>query len=119
MQVARQATEWMRQAAAGDPRARQQLAEAQQRVREVLAAQPRVELIHDEPGYLHAVFRSPTMGFPDDVEFLFDEAAGLIHFRSASRLGRGDLGVNRARIEEIRRLLEITRGRTTATPTAG
>jgi uncharacterized protein (DUF1499 family) len=35
------------------------------------------------------------------VEFYVDEAAGLIHFRSASRLGEGDMGVNRQRMEML------------------
>lgn len=80
--------------------------EAQQRLRDLLAGEQRVELLRDEPGYLHAVFRSATMAFPDDVEFYFDEAAGLIHFRSASRLGKGDLGVNRARMERLSAALQ-------------
>jgi uncharacterized protein (DUF1499 family) len=42
------------------------------------------------------------MGFVDDVEFLLDEKARVIHVRSASRLGRKDFGVNRERIEAIR-----------------
>jgi len=42
------------------------------------------------------------MGFRDDVEFWVDRSAGVIHFRSASRLGSEDLGVNRARMETIR-----------------
>ena len=42
------------------------------------------------------------MGFVDDVEFWADPAAGVIQLRSASRLGRKDFGVNRARIEDIR-----------------
>jgi uncharacterized protein (DUF1499 family) len=74
---------------------------AQERVRQILDAEPRAEVLRDEPGYLHAVFRSPIMGFPDDVEIYFDEPAGLIHFRSASRLGRSDLGVNYARMERL------------------
>ena len=41
--------------------------------------------------------------FTDDVEFYFDEP-GTIHFRAASRVGHSDMGVNRDRIEEIRRL---------------
>jgi uncharacterized protein (DUF1499 family) len=41
--------------------------------------------------------------FVDDVEFLADDAAKVIHVRSASRLGRSDLGVNRKRIELIRK----------------
>lgn len=76
-------------------------AEAQEHIRAILAARPRVEILRDEPGYIHAVFRSATMGFPDDVELYLDEAAGLIHFRSAARLGGGDLGVNRARMEDL------------------
>lgn len=42
------------------------------------------------------------MGFVDDVEFLLDAGARVIHVRSASRLGRRDFGVNRARIEALR-----------------
>lgn len=77
------------------------IAEVQARLRAILADRPRVELLRDEPGYMHAVFRSATMGYPDDVEFYFDEAAGLLHYRSAARLGYGDMGVNRARIEQL------------------
>ena len=40
--------------------------------------------------------------FVDDVEFLLDDATGQIYFRSASRVGRSDLGVNRRRMEAIR-----------------
>jgi uncharacterized protein (DUF1499 family) len=42
----------------------------------------------------------------DDVEFTFDETAGLIHFRSAARLGYGDMGMNRARMEAIQTAYE-------------
>ena len=34
-----------------------------------------------------------------------DRTAGVIHVRSASRLGRKDFGVNRERIEALRRQL--------------
>jgi len=40
--------------------------------------------------------------FVDDVEFWFDPAANVVQVRSASRIGRKDFGVNRARIENIR-----------------
>lgn len=76
-------------------------AAAQARIRAALAGEPRVEILRDEPGYLHAVFRSATMSYPDDVEFYLDQGAGLIHIRSASRLGQGDMGVNRARAERL------------------
>ena len=42
------------------------------------------------------------MRFVDDVEFWYDPATQAIAVRSASRIGRKDFGVNRARIEAIR-----------------
>ena len=65
----------------------------------------RVKVVTSGPNYLHAEFTSRLMGYVDDVEFHLDEQAGVIHARSASRLGRSDLGVNRERIESIRALL--------------
>ncbi len=59
-------------------------------------------VIRQEGNYLYAEYRSKLMRFVDDVEILYDEKAGLIHVRSASRLGRRDFGVNRARVEAIR-----------------
>ncbi|MFZ4662782.1 MAG: DUF1499 domain-containing protein [Caldilineaceae bacterium] len=76
---------------------------AHQRLLAVIQAMPRATVITTEPEYIYAEFRSRLMSFVDDVEFYLDDAAKQIHFRSASRLGRGDLGVNRQRMEEIRR----------------
>ena len=45
------------------------------------------------------------MGFVDDVEFYFDDMSKTVHIRSASRLGKGDLNVNRKRMESIREQL--------------
>jgi uncharacterized protein (DUF1499 family) len=47
-------------------------------------------VIRQEGGYLYAEYRSKLMRFVDDVEFFHDDKAGLIHVRSASRLGRRD-----------------------------
>ena len=71
-------------------------------LRSMLRAKPRVELVVYKDNYLYAEFASRIMGFIDDVEFVLDEKAGVIHVRSASRLGRSDFGVNRDRIETIR-----------------
>ena len=54
------------------------------------------------PDYLYAQFTTRWLKFVDDTEFWLAPAEGVIHVRSASRIGRGDLGANRARIEEIR-----------------
>lgn len=62
----------------------------------------RVNVVTEAPGYLYAEFKSRGMGYVDDVEFLLDAKAGVVHVRSASRLGVRDFGVNRARIESIR-----------------
>ncbi|MFO7540071.1 MAG: DUF1499 domain-containing protein [Chloroflexota bacterium] len=71
----------------------------------ILHEMPRSTIRYTDPTYIHAEFRSPTWGFVDDVEFYFDEANQLIHFRSAARLGEGDMGINRARMEEIREFM--------------
>jgi uncharacterized protein (DUF1499 family) len=63
------------------------------------------KVIKREPGYLYAQFTTRLMKYVDDVEFWFDPDAKVIHFRSASRLGSSDLGVNRKRIESIREKL--------------
>lgn len=59
-------------------------------------------VVRQDAGYLYAEFRSRLMGFVDDVEFSVSAKEGVIHVRSASRLGRRDYGVNRARVESIR-----------------
>ncbi|MDO8177784.1 MAG: DUF1499 domain-containing protein [Undibacterium sp.] len=59
-------------------------------------------VITQEDTYLYAEFTSKILKFTDDVEFVLDEPAGVIQMRSASRLGRKDLGVNRKRLETIR-----------------
>ena len=55
----------------------------------------------NEPGYVWVEFRTPGFGFIDDVEFRLAGEERLIHFRSASRIGRSDFGVNRKRLQRI------------------
>ncbi|MGH8747261.1 MAG: DUF1499 domain-containing protein [Burkholderiales bacterium] len=79
--------------------------EAMAAVRRAVDGMPRATVLRHEPDYLYAQFRSRLLGFVDDVEFAYDQKAGVIQVRSASRLGRRDFGVNRARIEAIRALI--------------
>ena len=58
---------------------------------------------HDRILFDEEKFR--LLGFGDDVELLFDAPSGAFQVRSASRLGRRDYGVNRARVEKLRRLI--------------
>jgi len=68
----------------------------------VVAAAPGARIVRATPEYLYAEFRSRIMRFVDDVEFALDAARGVIHVRSASRVGVRDFGVNRARVEALR-----------------
>jgi uncharacterized protein (DUF1499 family) len=63
------------------------------------------KLITNAPDYLYAQYTTPLMKYVDDVEFWFDPAAGVIQVRSASRIGKSDLGLNRKRIEAVRAAL--------------
>ncbi len=76
--------------------------QARDALRRAIESMPRATVIRQAPNYLYAEFRSRLLGFVDDVEFTCDEKAHAIHVRSASRLGRSDFGVNRARVEAIR-----------------
>ena len=75
-------------------------------VERVLLGLVEANIVKSRDGYLYAEFTSRLMRYVDDVEFLEDSTAGVIHVRSASRLGYSDLGVNRKRIENIRGLLK-------------
>ena len=74
-------------------------------LRRAMESMQRATLISVERNYLYAEFRSRLMRFVDDVELYYDERAGLVQVRSASRLGRRDFGVNRARVEALRRAI--------------
>jgi uncharacterized protein (DUF1499 family) len=59
-----------------------------------------LEAVEINDSYLYFTSKSAIFGFVDDVEFhLTDE--GNLQFRSASRVGHSDLGVNEKRINEI------------------
>lgn len=51
--------------------------------------------------YLAATFQSSLFGFIDDVEARLDVKNNHLHFRSASRVGHSDLGVNRKRVKHL------------------
>jgi uncharacterized protein (DUF1499 family) len=75
-------------------------------LKKVIESMERTKIIEETNNYLYAEFKSKLMGYVDDVEFYLDEGANVIHVRSASRLGKSDLGVNRQRVEEIRAKLK-------------
>jgi uncharacterized protein (DUF1499 family) len=87
-------------------RYRKPRAEAKEVLKEALRSLLRMKLVEEDEAYLHYEVTSLLLRFVDDVEFLFDDETKTIHFRSASRTGYGDLGVNRTRMEQVRGLVE-------------
>jgi uncharacterized protein (DUF1499 family) len=74
---------------------------AMSRLIEILQSEERAKLISVEKNYIRAEFTSRIFRFVDDVEFYMDRNNKKIHFRSSSRIGRGDWGVNRKRMEQL------------------
>lgn len=63
-------------------------------------------IVNTQNGYVAAIHQSKLFGFVDDVEFRHDAEAGLLHIRSASRVGYSDLGANRKRAELLKSLIQ-------------
>jgi uncharacterized protein (DUF1499 family) len=82
------------------------LADARQKLIELLENSKHNRLISAETDYIHAEFRSLIFNFVDDVEFYFSSEDRIIHVRSASRTGYYDFGVNRRRVERLRGTFE-------------
>ena len=84
------------------------LAEVWPALLDELEATPRVTVVRQSDGgdrYLHAEFVTALMRYVDDVEFSAAPGASQIELRSASRVGYGDMGANRDRIEVLRAAL--------------
>ena len=83
---------------------RGEVKEAQQRLLTIVKKLDRAIIKDVREDYILIEFTSTFFRFIDDVEFYFPVTTGdktMIHFRSASRLGHSDLGVNRKRFEQI------------------
>jgi uncharacterized protein (DUF1499 family) len=76
------------------------------RLKQIIESMERSTINQVSDDYLYAEFSSKLMGFVDDVEFYAPPGESVIHTRTAARLGKSDLGVNRKRTEAIRALFE-------------
>ncbi|MHB1485256.1 MAG: DUF1499 domain-containing protein [Saccharofermentanales bacterium] len=65
-----------------------------------------IVIVKDENNYIYAIATTPLMRFHDDIEIHFDESSRTIRFRSASRAGYSDMGLNRQRYDKIVKLYE-------------
>lgn len=75
------------------------LKEQMSKVQKAISEMSGVEVKQNSDNYLYAVFTTKIMRFKDDVEVYLDDESKILHFRSASRVGYSDLGVNRKRYE--------------------
>ncbi|SJM96234.1 conserved exported hypothetical protein [Crenothrix polyspora] len=75
-------------------------------LRTTLKKHDRTIITHETATTLHAEAVSLVFSFVDDIDIILDANAGLIHIRSASRVGHSDFGVNRKRIEALRSQLQ-------------
>lgn len=82
----------------GDPLA------AMAKIERIIDDLSRAEVVFREGGYLRAEFTSRIFRFIDDVEVMLNRAEGILDIRSSSRVGNSDFGVNRRRVELIRKL---------------
>ena len=81
------------------------MVKAREAVLSVLQTMKRTRVVTVENNYIHAECRSLVFRFVDDLEFYFEEQKSLVHIKSESRVGYSDLGVNRRRVEDLRRQL--------------
>jgi len=70
-------------------------------LRDVVEAFPRTTVTTTGDNYLRAEAKSRIFRFIDDLELLVAADRELI-VRSASRVGRGDMGVNGRRVDQLR-----------------
>ncbi|SKA71458.1 DUF1499 domain-containing protein [Desulfobaculum bizertense] len=82
--------------------------EVMARLKAAITTIPQSTVQQEDGNYIHATFRVKFLFIPftDDVECLYSPEQSKIHIRSASRSGYWDFGVNRQRVEKIRRLFE-------------
>lgn len=79
--------------------------ESLEHLRGILESTPGVTLVVSTDSYLRAKCTTRFLRFVDDLELLTDPDNEVIHVRSASRVGTWDFGVNRRRVESLRRRL--------------
>ncbi len=77
-------------------------AEAREKLVTILGSMKRTKIVSTRDDYIHAECTSALFRYVDDVEYYLDDEKKIIHFRSSSRLGYYDWGINRRRMERIR-----------------
>ncbi len=75
----------------------------------ILENTPRIEITEIDEDYLHAEATSRFMKYVDDLEVSYDSAENKLIMRSESRVGEGDFGVNKKRVDLIKKQLFLNK----------
>ncbi|TFE03359.1 DUF1499 domain-containing protein [Jeotgalibacillus sp. R-1-5s-1] len=74
------------------------------RLKKILHANEKITIKNESENMIYAIETSSFFRFKDDIDFLFDDENQVVHFRSASRTGYSDMGVNKKRMQKITEL---------------
>ena len=72
-----------------------------EKVISIVQNSPRTKIVESDGDYLHAEVTSRIMKYVDDLEISFLPETNNLIIRSESRVGDGDFGVNRKRVDLI------------------
>ena len=77
-------------------------------IKQIIENTPRTQIVENDGDYLHAEVTSRIMKYVDDLEVSYIPENNKIIIRSESRVGEGDFGVNKKRVDSIKnKLFEI------------
>ncbi len=71
------------------------------KVIEALESTPRTKIVEQTESYIHAEAKTKWRGYTDDLLIKALPEKGIIQVRSESRVGVGDNGVNKKRVDEL------------------
>ena len=75
------------------------IASPYEKVKSIIENSPRTKIVESDGDYLHAEVTSRIMKYVDDLEISFSPEENNLLIRSESRVGDGDFGVNRKRVD--------------------
>lgn len=77
------------------------LEKTKEAMKKSLSSYGNIKIKEEKRNYIYAVDTTGKMKFHDDIEIYFDEKNKKIQYRSASRAGYSDMGVNKKRYKEV------------------
>ncbi|MTT30940.1 DUF1499 domain-containing protein [Terrilactibacillus sp. BCM23-1] len=70
-------------------------------LQDVLSTIPKTTIKVNDGHYVHVEYKTPILNLPHDAEFYFDEDKKILQFRSVSRVGIADFGMNKRWLQAV------------------